>query len=96
MPEKGCTSSVSLLIFGTGDRLFDQYPGPLEMLPITNISRQYVQRLFAECGDAHFTQKFRRWFGSYSETGAGLGSTPVRAGAGESALLARDAWSRLG
>ena len=95
MPEKGCTSSMSLLIFGTGDGLSDQDPGPLEMPSKTNISRRYVQRLFAECGDAHFKQKFRRRFGSYSETGAGLGSTPVRAGAGESALLARDAWSRL-
>jgi hypothetical protein len=62
----------------------------------TNISLRYFQKLFAERNRAHFTQKFRRRFRPYhGEPGADVGNTTVRAGAGESALLARNAWSRL-
>jgi hypothetical protein len=70
--------------------------GRIEVAAESNISPQYVQKFFAECGCAHFTRKFSHRFGSCDWFSAGIGNETVRAGAGESALLARDAWCRLG
>jgi hypothetical protein len=87
---------MSLLNFEARNGLSGRDLGPIEVAAETNISLRYVQKLITKRGCAYFTQKFRRRVGSYSEPDADLGTTIVRAGAGESALLARDAWSRLG
>jgi hypothetical protein len=93
MPHQDCLCSMSLLNSEAWDGLARRNPGPIEAAAETHISPRNIRKLFTKRGYAQFTRKFGRRFGSAPAT-PGIGNEAVRAGARESASLARDARAR--
>jgi hypothetical protein len=95
MPHQNCSCSISLLNSEAWDGLAGRNPAPIEAPAETHLSARNIRRLFTKRGYAHFTRKSGRRFGSHPAT-PGIGNEAVRAGARESASLARDARARAG